>query len=147
MLVTERLLATIKAAVPAVVDVSVGTVGNSATVFVSPADQQAAAQATINAFPWTQAAQDAWEAAAAKVSAKAYVDTDIAPIGRVVRGIVTLTADEINLIRDWITAFKAATAGAGTLAAFKTAVAALDNMPTRTNTQVKNAVKDAIDAE
>jgi hypothetical protein len=61
MLVTERLLSTIKTAVPAVVDVSIGAVGNSATVTVSPASQQAAAQATINAFDWSQAAQTAWE--------------------------------------------------------------------------------------
>lgn len=61
MLVTERLLATIRAAVPAVVDVSIGTVGNSATVLVSPTNQQTAAQATINAFDWSAGAQAAWE--------------------------------------------------------------------------------------
>jgi N-acetylneuraminic acid mutarotase len=61
MLVTDRLLATIKAAVPAVTDISIGTIGNSATVSVYPANQQAAAQATIIAFDWSQAAQDAWD--------------------------------------------------------------------------------------
>lgn len=62
MTVTQRLLEAVRAAAPAVVDVSIGTVGVSATVRVQPASEQAAAQAAISAFDWSIAAQAAWEA-------------------------------------------------------------------------------------
>jgi hypothetical protein len=60
--VTQRLLEAVQAAVPAVAEVSVGILGNPATVTVRPAAQQAAAQAAIDAFDWSGAAQQQWEA-------------------------------------------------------------------------------------
>lgn len=60
---TERLLEAVRAAVPAVTGVAVGTLGVSASVAVEPADQQAAAQATINAFDWSESARNLWLAA------------------------------------------------------------------------------------
>jgi hypothetical protein len=59
---TERLLEAVRAAAPAVTGLSVGQVGASSTVQVEPAYAQAQAQATINAFDWSQAAHDAWVA-------------------------------------------------------------------------------------
>lgn len=63
------------------------------------------------------------------------------------RGIALVAMDEVNLLRAWITSFKAAVAGAGTLAALKTAVAALDNLPQRQPTDIKPAIRNKIDAE
>lgn len=53
-----RLLEAIRAVVPAVERVAIGIAGDSSTVTVEPANQQAAAQATINAFDWAQATDD-----------------------------------------------------------------------------------------
>jgi hypothetical protein len=58
--VTQRLLEAVQAAVPAVAEVSVGTIGVPATVTVRPASQQAAAQATIDAFDWSGATHALW---------------------------------------------------------------------------------------
>lgn len=58
---SSRLLEHVRAAVPAVTDVSIGTRGQPATVRVSPPDQQAAAQAAIDSFDWSDAAQQTWE--------------------------------------------------------------------------------------
>lgn len=56
-----RLLQTIQASVPGVVDVSVGRRGQPGTAKVLPPQYQAAAQATIDAFDWSEAAQQTWE--------------------------------------------------------------------------------------
>lgn len=61
------------------------------------------------------------------------------------RSIALTAMDEINLLRDWITQFKLAVANAGTLAALKTNVAALPNLPQRTPAQVKAAVINRMD--
>lgn len=57
----HRLLEAIRAVVSAVQDVSIGTVGVSSTVRVSPPNLQAVAQLTIDAFDWSPAAQAVWE--------------------------------------------------------------------------------------
>jgi hypothetical protein len=59
--VALRLREAVRAAAPGVVDVRVGRRGVSASVVVEPASEQAAAQAAIDAFDWSQAAHDAWE--------------------------------------------------------------------------------------
>lgn len=58
-------------------------------------------------------------------------------VAQVIRAELLLTMDELNVVRQWVTDFKAATAGAATLAALKTAVAALPNLPQRTAAQIK----------
>lgn len=58
---TFRLLQAIRAVVPAVQEVRVGRTGNSASVAVTPAGEQGAAQATIDAFDWSDAAHDTWK--------------------------------------------------------------------------------------
>lgn len=65
----------------------------------------------------------------------------------VTRALAALVLSELNLLRAWLADFKAAVAGAGTLAALKTAVAALPNTPPRTRAQVIQAVSDACDVE
>jgi hypothetical protein len=66
-------------------------------------------------------------------------------LARVQRAVVVLTVDELNVLRDWLTQFKAAVAAAGTLAALKTSVAALPALPERTFAQVRTAIRGKID--
>lgn len=61
------------------------------------------------------------------------------------RAVALVTLDEVNLLRDWVTQFAAAVAGATTYAAFKTAVASLPKLPQRTAVQARNAVLARID--
>jgi hypothetical protein len=61
------------------------------------------------------------------------------------RAIVLVLLDEINALRDWITQYKAAVAAAGSLAALKTATAALPNVPQRTPQQARTAVLNRMD--
>jgi hypothetical protein len=53
-------------------------------------------------------------------------------------GLATLR--EVNLLRDWITDFKAAAAAATSLADFQTRIASLPDMPQRTTEQLIDAV-------
>lgn len=62
------------------------------------------------------------------------------------RGIVLVAVDEINLLRQWLTTFKAEVAAATSLADLKTRVAGLPNLPDRTPVQAKNAVTSKINA-
>lgn len=55
--------------------------------------------------------------------------------------IIDVAVSEINLLREWIVAFKVAVAGAATLAALKTAVANLPDMPDRTTQGAVATVK------
>jgi hypothetical protein len=60
--------------------------------------------------------------------------------GRALRAVVLTALDEVNVLRDWVTQFKAATAAATSLANFQTRVAALPNLPQRTAAQAKSAL-------
>jgi hypothetical protein len=62
------------------------------------------------------------------------------------RAIVLVAIDEINLLREWITSFKAAVAAATSLANLQTRVAALPDLPDRTPAQAKAAVTNKIDS-
>lgn len=72
-----------------------------------------------------------------------FLQTD--PEGLSKRIVASILIDEINSLRAWITAFKAATAAATSLADFKTRVAALDAMPARTMAQAKTAYNNRAD--
>ncbi len=58
------------------------------------------------------------------------------------KAILLTLLDELNNLRDWITAFKAATAAATSLANLQTRVAALPNTPDRTVPQAIQAVRE-----
>lgn len=62
------------------------------------------------------------------------------------RAVMLTLIDELNLLRQWITSFKAATAASSSLADLKARVAALANMPDRTATQARNSVAAKIDS-
>jgi hypothetical protein len=92
---------------------------------------------------WT--AVQAIQAVLPNTQAKALYD-DTSSDGRVLRAVVAAAVGEINTLREWIVSFQAAVAGAATLAALKTAVAALPALPDRTAAQVRTAIRNGIDA-
>lgn len=57
------------------------------------------------------------------------------------RAMLLATLDELNLLRQWVTDFKAATAAATSLANLQTRVTALSNLPQRTANQIRPAVQ------
>jgi hypothetical protein len=85
----------------------------------------------------------AWVLALSKTEAQELVER-VDLHGRALRAVVLTALDEVNILRDWVTQFKAATAGAATLAAFKTAVAGLPSLNQRTPAQAKNALSARI---
>ncbi len=113
---------------------------NPATVQVSPANLQTTAQPFINLFDGSQSAQDAWSQRVVAYRARvldymASPDAD----ARAYRAVAAIMVDEINLLREWIVAFKAATAAATSLANLQTRVAALPDLPDRTLAQARSA--------
>ncbi len=113
---------------------------NPATVIVTPSNLQTTAQPFINAFSGSQAEQDAWVSRVTDYQQRTFVymfGPD--PDARAFRAIAALAIDEINTLRQWIVAFKAATAAATSLANLQTRVAALPDLPDRTLAQAKTA--------
>lgn len=64
---------------------------------------------------------------------------------RLLRALMLLMMDELNILRTRVRAMDAAVAGAATLAALKTAWAALNPMPDRTASQIKPALLARVD--
>ncbi len=85
------------------------------------------------------------EAQENKDLARLLLDSTPEPMARLARAVSLVTLDEINLLRQWITSFKAAVAAASSLADLKTRVAALSNTPDRTPAQLRNAVRNRIE--
>lgn len=61
------------------------------------------------------------------------------------KSLVLIIIDEINIQRQWTVDFKAAVAGASTLAQLKTAVAALPTLNPRTLQQLRTALENKVD--
>lgn len=97
------------------------------------------------AFDPSDAAQVVRDTAASIALAKGTFQDATSEFGRDLRGVALVTMDEVNILRSWITSFKAAVAGAATLAALKTAVAALPDVPQRNAIQAKSAVVSRLD--
>ncbi len=112
---------------------------NPATVSVQPSNLQASAQATINAFDGSQAAQDAWNAIPSAQKQAVLLINLLDANARAYRAIAALAIDEINTLREWIVSFQAAVAAASSLANLQTRVAALPSLPDRTLAQAKAA--------
>jgi hypothetical protein len=83
------------------------------------------------------------------VAKSAYADLDATQDaqGYALRGLALATMDEVNLLRQWIVAFKSEVAAASSLADLKARVAALPDLPDRTAAQIKPAIRARIDAE
>ena len=60
------------------------------------------------------------------------------------RALALTTLSEVNNLRQWITSFKAAAAAATNLANLQTRIAALPNVPDRTATQLRTAIKQQL---
>ncbi len=137
---TDRLYSELQNAAISVDGIS-GVVSpyNPATVAILPSNLQASAQATINAFDGSQAAQDAWNAIPQDRKDAILLINLTNPQARAYRAIAALAIDEINTLREWIVSFQAAVAAATSLANLQTRVAALPNLPDRTLAQAKSA--------
>ncbi len=112
---------------------------NPATVSVQPSNLQATAQATINTFDGSQSAQDAWNTLPQDQKDAVMLINLNGANSRAYRAVAALAIDEINTLREWIVAFKAATALATSLVNLQTRVAALPDLPDRTLAQAKAA--------
>ncbi len=112
---------------------------NPATVSVQPSNLQASCQATINAFDGSDAAQTTWNAIPQDQKGAVRLINLLDANARAYRAIASLTIDEIDTLREWIVAFKVATAAASSLANLQTRVAALPDLPDRTLVQAKSA--------
>ena len=122
--------------------------GNAVIQYASAATQQQrdAADSALAAFDWSQAAYDAWEAIKLRALAKQFQDDQQAQ-NVALRVTVKLLVDELNVLRQWLTSFKAETAAATSLADLKARVATLPNTPDRTYAQAKTAINNLIDGE
>ncbi len=113
-------------------------------------EQRAAAQAIIDGWlandPTILAQIDAAKIATLRAAAKQFHDDQDAQ-NVAFRAFVKLVVDENNLLREWITDFKAAVASAGSLGALKTGVASLPNVPQRTYQQAKAAINNLVDGK
>lgn len=76
--------------------------------------------------------------------AKEMLDAQADRHAALMRALAMTTLSEVNILRDWITQFKAATAAATTLANLQTRVAALPAVPTRTSQQLRDAIKKQV---
>ncbi len=137
---TDRLYSELQNSAISVDGIS-GTVSpyNPATVVIFPSNLQASAQATINAFDGSQAAQDAWNAIPQDRKDAVMLINLTNAQARAYRAIAALAIDEINTLREWIVSFQAAVAASTSLANLQTRVAALPNLPDRTLAQAKTA--------
>jgi len=66
--------------------------------------------------------------------------------GRITRAIVLVLIDELNILRQWIAAFKVQVAAATTLADLKTRVAGLPATPDRTGPQAKTSIVNKLNS-
>lgn len=105
-----------------------------------PGGQQALATSTVQGLDLSAGALQTAELTALRAAAAGFVDALDAQ-HKLDRAMLLVVLDENNALRQWIMAFKAAVAAAGTLAALKTSVAALPNLPDRDASQIRPAVK------
>lgn len=126
-------------------DGGVAITGVNSNGLVSPSSLQPTAQPIINAFDDSDAAQAAYENLKSRTVADNLIDLDKTALLKIARAEAAVLIDEINLLREWIVSFKAATAAATSLANLQSRVAALPDMPDRTFAQAKTAIKAKID--
>lgn len=127
------------------------------------AGQVAGQRLLIRTVPWkhlkiasglavemSQAEKDAVDTAEAaallsqlRTDAEALID-GLGSNEKALRAILLLTLDELNAIRQWLVSFKAEAAAATNLANFQSRIAGLPNMPDRTASQARTAVKNKI---
>jgi hypothetical protein len=99
----------------------------------------------------TQGERDAVDASIAaalllarRTGGKDYIDS-VEALGIILRAVADITKDELNILRQWLAAFKVEVAAASNLADLKTRVATLPATADRTLAQLKTAIKNKID--
>jgi hypothetical protein len=109
--------------------------------------QQDSADALVLGLDLTTTGLASAEVLALRGQAKTVLDA-LDALGKLLRAQSDVIKDEINLLRDWITSFKAAVAAptTTTLATLKTAVAALPNTPDRDLGQLRTAIRARLDS-
>lgn len=112
----------------------------------TPAQAAAAYQYAQVTFDWGAPAHAAWLVTQKKDRAKADYD-DAGEYGRLLRAVALVARDEINVLRQWIMAFKAEVAAATSLANFQARIATLPNTPDRTVDQMRTAIRNRVDGE
>lgn len=106
-------------------------------------DQAAAIVADFDGSP---AALDTWLTVQTRERAKAALDRQRSELEALLRAVVLALVSELNTLRTRQRAQDAAIAGAGSLAALKSAWAALAPMPDRTGGQARTAIAALLDA-
>lgn len=104
--------------------------------------------------PQKQAARDAVLAAdlsdaevrVLRAAAKTVATVDGGALGKALRAEALVIMDELNLLRQWLTDFKAQVAASSSLADLKTRVAALPNVPQRAKSQILTAIAAKLDS-
>jgi hypothetical protein len=91
------------------------------------------------------AADAALQLSAIREGAKDYFD-GLSDLPLALRAFADISVSEINSLREWIVAFKAAVAASTSLANLQSRIAALPDMPDRTLSQLKTAIKNDIDS-
>lgn len=144
------LVARIQAALEAVCPIQ-GFQLDEATQIIVPdyaatatAPQRAAARAVAQAFDWSPQAQATWAVGYHRAQALGLLTVAEAYPVRLLRAVVVLVKDELNLHALKMNAILDAVDGAGSLAALKTAVAAIPDYPPRTNAQLVTALTNAL---
>jgi hypothetical protein len=145
---SERLTDVLAAACPGLY--AVGSWTDKQTWIFTPAagataPQIAAAANAIAAFDIGDAAQAVWQNLKDRATAAATIDALHAE-AKALRAVASVLIDELNAVRQWLVAFKAATAASTNYATLKSGIGGLSNMPDRTLAQAKTAIQNAINA-
>lgn len=106
---------------------------------------------TVEPVEMTQAEKDIVDAAEAvkfdldvRDQSKSGIDAFV-PTPLLLRALVEVLIDEINILRQWMAEFKSEAAAATSLADFKARMATLPDTPDRNLGQAKSAIKNKID--
>lgn len=121
-----------------------GEFGNESIEYWNPALGTQPTQAQLDAVTQTQV--DAAKLTKLRTAAKQIHLANEAE-NRALRATVKVLVDELNILRQWMTDMKAATAASTNYASLKSGIGALSNTPQRTYAQARTAIETIIDGE
>lgn len=108
--------------------------------------EEALADDSADVLAYFAGPDDATRLANARAAAKALLAASRNDLPTALRAVALAAGDGDNVLRDWITQFKAAVAAATSLANLQTRVAALPNLGQLTPANVKAAVANRCDS-
>lgn len=144
---TGQLDAAIRAVCP-IIGVSVGKDGVPSTVRIDFAPeatvpQRAAAQAVVDAFDWSTAAEEARLNVTQRQRADELLSSRRQE-AKLQRAVAAVLVDEVNVVRQWLAALKTQVAAATNFADLKARVATLPATPDRTLAQARTAIQNRL---